>query len=133
MQEVITVFVRVEQAFSVKGQAGSATMLLFSGYAEGENFKGKILPGAVDCQKAGANGFTLSARYILEGKDREGKECKIFIENNGAPDETGEIHTKPLVYTDSDCLKWLETTPLTGHISEQEGMLAIHICAEGNI
>ena len=41
MQEIITVFVRVEQAFSVKGQTGSATMLLFSGYAQGENFKGK--------------------------------------------------------------------------------------------
>ncbi len=130
MKEVITVFVRVEQAFSVKGEAGSATMLLFSGYAEGENFKGKILPGAVDCQKAGADGFTLSARYILEGEDCEGKSCRIFIENNGTADETGTIHTKPHVYTDSGCLKWLETASLTGHISEQEGMLAIHICAD---
>lgn len=132
MQEVITVFVRVEQAVSVKGYTGGATMLHFSGYAQGEYFKGKILPGAVDCQKTGADGFTLSARYILEGEDREGKGCRLFIENNGAPDEAGVIHTRPLVYTDSACLKWLETTPLTGRISEQEGMLAIHICAEGN-
>lgn len=130
MREVITVFVRVEQAFFVKGQTGSANMLLFSGHAEGEDFKGKILPGAVDCQKAGADGFTLSARYILEGEDIQGKSCKLFIENNGAPDEAGVIHTRPLVYTDSDCLKWLETAPLTGHISEQEGMLAIHICVD---
>lgn len=130
MQEVITVFVRVEQAFSVQGQAGSATMLLFSGYAQGENFNGKILPGAVDCQKTGAEGFTLSARYILEGEDGAGKSCKLFIENNGTADEAGVIHTKPLVYTDSDCLKWLETVPLTGHISEQDGVLVIHICAE---
>ena len=78
MQEVITVFVRVDQSFAVKGQTGGATMLLFSGYAEGENFKGRILPGAVDCQKTDINGFTLSARYILEGEDKEGKNCKIF-------------------------------------------------------
>ncbi len=130
MQEVITVFVRVEQAFAVRGQAGSATMLLFSGYANGDNFKGKILPGAVDCQKTDVNGFTLSARYILEGEDGEGKNCKIFIENNGATDEKGTIHTKPLVYTDSDSLKWLETAPLTGHISEKDGMIIIHICIE---
>jgi len=130
MQEVITVFVRVEQVFTVKGQAGSATMLLFSGYAESENFKGKILPGAVDCQKTNADGFTLSARYILEGEDREGKNCKIFIENNGAPDEKGTIHTKPIVYTDSDFLKWLETVPLTGYISEKDGMIIIHICTK---
>ena len=130
MQEVITVFVRVDQSFAVKGQTGGATMLLFSGYAEGENFKGRILPGAVDCQKTDINGFTLSARYILEGDDKEGKNCKIFIENNGAPDEKGVIHTKPFIYTDSDSLKWLETAPLTGHISEKDGMIIIHICSE---
>lgn len=130
MQEVITVFVRVDQSFAVKGRTGGATMLLFSGYAEGENFKGRILPGAVDCQKTNADKFTLSARYILEGEDREGKNCKIFIENNGASDEKGVIHTEPLIYTDSDSLKWLETVPLTGHISEKDGMIIIHICTK---
>ncbi len=133
MGEIITVFVQVGQAFTVKGRAGSATMLLFSGYAEGEYFRGRILPGAVDCQKADEDGFMLSARYILDGEDKNGNNCKIFIENNGVADKNGEIHTKPLIYTDSDCLKWLETTPLEGYISEEKGILVIHICAKENV
>ena len=91
------------------------------------------MPGAVDCQKAGVDGFTLSARYILEGEDSAGKSCKLFIENNGAADKTGAIHTKPLLYTDSECLKWLETTPLIGYISGQGEVVEIHICKDEGI
>ncbi len=127
MKEVLTIFVRIEQTISVEGQAGSAAIVLFSGYAESEYFRGNILPGAADCQKSNATGFVLSARYILEGLDCAGKHCKIFIENNGSPDETGMIRTKPIVYTDSDSLKWLEHAILEGHISEEKGTVIIHI------
>ena len=36
MKEVLTIFVRIEQTISVEGQAGSAAIVLFSGYAESE-------------------------------------------------------------------------------------------------
>lgn len=133
MKEVITVFVRVEQTFFVEGQAGSAALVLFSGYAESEYFRGNILPGAADCQKSNSTGFILSARYILEGLDCEGNRCKIFIENNGSSDKTGMIRTKPMIYTDSDCLKWLENALLEGYISEEKGMIIIHIMVKENL
>ena len=129
-KEILTVFVQTGQAVSVKGHTGGATLLSFSGYAESEHFRGKILPGAVDCQKTGPAGFTLSARYVLEGTDSGGRDCRIFVENNGVLDKNGAIHTRPVVYTDSDCLKWMETTPLVGDVSEENGMLMIHIYEE---
>lgn len=126
---VLKIDVLLDEIFNVEGTAGKATMILFHGSCDCENFKGKILPGGVDTQKetAGKPRF-LSARYILEGKDCEGKDCHIFIENNGetAPiSDGGIIHTKPIIYTDSDALKWMETADLKGTVEAAPGGVTI--------
>ena len=50
----------------------------------------------------------------------EGNACRIFIENNGAVQKDGQITTKPLIYTDSKALAWLEQADLTGHVQPAE-------------
>lgn len=92
-------------------EGNTVTMINFHGTIESDIFKGKVLSGGVDTQvvKNGKGG--LSARYMLEGVDEDGKACKIFIENNGdfPADPKDELRTKPMFMTDSEKLKWLET------------------------
>ena len=117
----------------VKGKTGEACMIFFHGTVSGPWFTGKILPGGVDTQKqkAGEKRF-LSARYILEGKDRAGNACRIFIENNGTQGEDGVIRTRPLVYTDSEELSWMERAVLAGEIEDtgERGHIVIRIGRE---
>ena len=131
--EILTIDVLLKEFNEVKGHKGEALMILFDGYCHSEIFDGVILNGGVDTQRqdAGSNLRTLSARYILQGKDFEGKECHIFIENNGTSDG-GRFATTPKILTDSDALKELEDTDLVGSISstDEEGHIQIHICVK---
>lgn len=130
-KEVLTVNVQLTKFEEVKGQNGEALMIHFGGDATGEYFSGKILPGGVDTQKEiSGNGRLLSARYILSGKDFKGNECKIFIENNGEFDENGNIITKPIIFTDSKALGFLEEADITGTITEIPGGVQIHLWME---
>ncbi len=126
---VLEINVLLDEVIDVKGNSGCATMILFHGSSDCSNFKGKILPGGVDTQKeaAGDSRF-LSARYILEGIDCEGKACRIFIENNGEVKQLsggGVIKTKPVIYTDSEALKWMETADLSGTVTGAPGGVTI--------
>ncbi|WP_051212940.1 DUF3237 family protein [Butyrivibrio fibrisolvens] len=131
--EILTIDVLLKEFNEVKGHKGEALMILFDGYCHSEIFDGVILNGGVDTQKqdAGSNLRTLSARYILQGKDFEGKECRIFIENNGMSDG-GRFATTPKILTNSEALKELEDTDLVGSISstDEEGHIQIHICVK---
>ena len=131
--EILTIDVLLKEFNEVKGHNGEALMILFDGYCHSDIFDGDILNGGVDTQKqdAGNNLRTLSARYILQGKDFEGKECRIFIENNGMSDG-GRFATTPKILTDSEALKELEDTELVGSISstDEEGHIQIHICVK---
>ncbi|MCR4636768.1 MAG: DUF3237 family protein [Butyrivibrio sp.] len=131
--EILTIDVLLKEFNEVKGHKGEALMILFDGYCHSEIFDGVILNGGVDTQRqdAGSNLRTLSARYILQGKDFEGKECRIFIENNGTSDG-GRFTTTPKILTDSEALKELEDTDLVGSISgtDEEGHIQIHICVK---
>ena len=131
--EILTIDVLLKEFNEVKGHKGEALMILFDGYCHSEIFDGIILNGGVDTQRqdAGSNLRTLSARYILQGKDFEGKECRIFIENNGTSDG-GRFATTPKILTDSEALKELEDTDLVGSISstDEEGHIQIHICVK---
>jgi hypothetical protein len=131
--EILTIDVLLKEFNEVKGHNGEALMILFDGYCHSDIFDGDILNGGVDTQKqdAGSNLRTLSARYILKGKDFEGKECRIFIENNGTSDG-GRFTTTPKILTDSEALKELENTELVGSISStgEEGHIQIHICVK---
>lgn len=129
-KEVLTINVRIKEALEVKGSTNGATMILFDGDCDCDNFKGKILPGGVDTQRIGEDGrVKLSARYIMEGVDYTGKSCRIFIENNGEIQSDGRIVTSPCILTDSDTLKYLETAALTGTVEGAPDGVVIHIFA----
>ncbi len=128
MKPVLTIDVELDEIYEVNGTAGKASMLLFHGECDCENFKGRILPRAVDTQKEPAGEpRLLSARYILEGKDSSGDNCRIFIENNSVPNSE---YTSPVIYTDSSNLKWLESANLYGSITSKEGGVIIKIYCE---
>jgi hypothetical protein len=132
-EEVLTVNVKVESAFDVKNENGdSAVMILFSGDVTGKYFEGKVLPGGVDTQIIGKSGsrHTLSARYILEGKDHTGENCRIFIENNGNFGNTPEgimFRTYPKIITDSKALEFLNGDLLVGEGYPAENGVTIKI------
>ena len=128
-EAVLTVDVVLDEIIEVNGSRGKAAMILFHGESDCENFKGKVLPGGVDTQKEPVGEKRLlSARYVLEGKDNAGKECRIFIENNGVVGESGaDIKTTPVIYTDSEALKWLETADLYGTVQGRPGGVLISI------
>lgn len=128
--EILTIDVILKEVNEVKGHSGEACMILFDGYCHNDIFNGDILNGGVDTQRQEAGSLlrTLSARYILKGKDFEGNDCKIFIENNGTANG-GQFTTTPKILTDSSALKPLESYDFVGSISdtEEEGHIKIHI------
>lgn len=131
-KEVLTIYVKVTEALEVKGKIGEAAMLFFGGTVDCDNFKGIILPGGIDTQKEFYGGNrVLSARYILEGEDKAGKKCKIFIENIGTADDSGRVETTtPRIITDSEYLSFLETSKLEGTIELENPVdrgIIIHI------
>ena len=127
-ESVLRIYVSITEIFETIGSDGIVKMLLFDGYCDCEHFKGKILPGAVDTQRIRQDGsVTLSARYMLEGTDRDGQDCHIFIENNATASEGKETITKPDISTDSPNLKWLETSELYGELVTEDSQLVILI------
>lgn len=89
------------------GPAGGVVMIPFDGTATGEMFNGRVLPGGVDTQRIDVNGILhMSARYMLEGTDRAGAPCKIFVENSAAfpKDAPMPFYTVPVFTTDSPSL-----------------------------
>jgi hypothetical protein len=95
------------QVSQLKGPAGEVLMIPFSGTAKGEIFNGRILPGGVDTQTVDQNGVRhMSARYMLEGINKNGEQCRIYIDNNGwFPGEmTMPFKTIPTFFTDSKIL-----------------------------
>ena len=103
----IHVSIRGEDKTEFFGPTGGVIFIPFSGTAEGEIFHGAVRPGAVDCQRVNAAGVKhMCAKYVLEGKDKAGKPCCIFIENNGwyAGEVPDGFATVPTLFTDSEVL-----------------------------
>jgi len=106
---IFEVIVQIDpaQVSPLKGPAGEVVMIPFSGTVAGEIFNGKVLPGGVDTQTVDQNGVRhMSARYMLEGVDARGQQCRIYIDNNGW--FTGPMSlpfkTIPTLMTDSPTL-----------------------------
>ncbi len=132
MEEILRVYVKIEESFEVNGQKINVNMLHFSGHAESKYFKGVILPHGIDLQRGEVGRpMNLSARYILEGEDYKGNKCRLFIENNGSNNDAGEMVTKPIIVTDSKVLAWMEEAELVGNLSFEEEMVVIHIYKVG--
>ena len=109
-------------AYAVKGHTMDVVMIPFTGEAHGPYFTGRVLGTGCDTQKYGKDGRgRLSARYMLEGRDAAGAECRVFIENEGE----GEWH--PKLVTDSECLKAWEETPLRATVEPAENGVTVRI------
>ena len=87
---------------------GKVVFIPFGGEVNSELFCGKIRPGAADVQVTNAAGIRhMCAKYIFEGKDYTGAECKLFVENNGffePGNQPRPFHACPVFMTDSAAL-----------------------------
>ena len=100
----ITVEIDAAQVSLVNSPVGEVVMIPFNGTVTGELFQGRILPGGVDVQTVDQNGVRhMSARYILEGNDKTGQPCRIFVDNNGwfSGETVMPFKTIPTFRTDS--------------------------------
>lgn len=125
MKKFLSINVNCTNSLEVTKGKSTIRQIFFDGSAEGEEFNGNILPGGIDTQKyiEGKAG-SLSARYILEGTDKAGKPCRIFIENNAVD---GEEYTKPVLFTDSEVLEYINRSEFAGKIKTDGGKLVIEI------
>lgn len=128
-KRILELKVYLDESLEVKGRTGQATMVLFHGEVESEWFSGKTLPSAVDTQTIWKDQpWQVSARYILEGTDKEGNPCRMFIENNGGMEENGQdIYTTPRILTNSPALQWLENADIYGTVEGKEDYISIQI------
>jgi len=122
--DLFTVYVNCYDSHEVCCGETLYKQILFDGIVKGEYFTGKVLKGGVDTQVIDRDfKGTLSARYMLEGVDSEGKQCRIFVDNSAA---AGEQVTRPVCHTDSKALAPLFTQGLTGRmVSDEEGFKII--------
>ena len=128
--EVLRILIKPTGSNEIHFRNEAFNMVLFEGECDCENFKGKILPGGVDTQYYYAEGMgRISARYMLEGVDKEGKPCKIFIQNEGEH-EHRFLPTTPKVYTDSEALSWMQDADLIGYMIFEEDKLFVSICTK---
>lgn len=124
MIKLFDVYVDIIDTISVKGKLHDVCMLSFTGKVSGRYFNGKVIGTGVDTQYSSKEGhMLLSARYMLEGKDIDGKECRCFIENNGSFD-TGFV---PKIVTDSRALAEFEDAELKAEIITEENGVVVSI------
>ena len=104
LDPVLSIHVKLDGSYEVKGGQRSINMIPFHGNADCGLFKGEILPGGVDTQyyPNGRQGM-LSARYMLEGSDLCAKKCRLFTDNKAATGVEPMV-TTPEIVTDSRAL-----------------------------
>lgn len=80
----IHIFADDSQVSNLESPYGCVTMIPYTGKVESELFTGEILPGAADVQVETQDQVrNMCAKYMFQGKDQEGRQCKLFVENNG--------------------------------------------------
>lgn len=123
---LLTIDVTCTGCESVRGSNADINMVPFTAEAHGEDFTGSTVGCGVDTQRFDKTSgiFTLSARYMLEGTDREGNKCRLFIDNSNRGD--GGLH--PIVVTDSPALADWQDAPLTAEvIPAEDGKVTVKI------
>ncbi|MCI7349164.1 MAG: hypothetical protein MSH60_00235 [Ruminococcus sp.] len=120
---IVTINVTTYEAQVLDGNNTKVVMIPFSAEAVGEYFKGKTVENGVDTQIISADSFSLSARYMLEGVDRSGEKCRLFIENNG----TSLYNCVPKIFTDSTELDFLENARLKADVECVENGVIVKI------
>ena len=106
---LLEIQVRTLPSQRVNGKTRDILMIPFTGTASGPWFTGQVIGQGMDTQKISKAGkAALSARYMLEGTDKSGQSCRVFIENQGCP-QSGLV---PRIVTDSPLLRPWETADL---------------------
>ena len=124
---LLEIHVNILDTLRVNGASRDIAMIPFTGIAGGPWFTGKVIGPGVDTQKIGKDGrAVLSARYMLEGTDKSGQTCRVFIENQGSFD-TG---FKPLIVTDSALLSDWETAELYAAVEGAPGGVLVRVFRE---
>ncbi len=125
-KSILTINVRTYAAEVLGSDSARVVMIPFDGEAVGEYFCGKTVGQSVDTQISKEGSFSLSARYMLEGTDFNGNKCRLFIENNG----TSMDNCKPVIYTDSRALSFLENALLSSDAECVENGVIVRIYME---
>lgn len=124
MELLMEIEIRIKGSQFVAGHTKDICMIEFDGTATGPYFNGEVISTGVDTQKIEkTKEMLLSARYMLEGTDAAGNNCRIFIENNGSDFD----NCKPTVYTNSPLLAEWETSDLSAKVIPQEGGVKIQV------
>ena len=124
MKLLLTIQVTLLEPCTVNGGARGVVMIPFTGYAEGDYFNGEIVGTGVDTQMIEGNQLvSLSARYMLSGRDHTGEECRIFIENNGSSLD----HCIPALVTDSKALASWQQASLVSKVTPTENGVVVRI------
>lgn len=82
---ILEILVETDSAGTVEldSEIGHVKMIPFKGTVNCPLFTGIVEPCGVDTQVTDQNEVRhMSARYMLTGKDAEGADCHIYIENN---------------------------------------------------
>jgi len=111
---------------NVSGADGAMAMMIgFTCSSNTRDFKAKGLDNFIDTRlQYRGQAQTLSARYILEGTDADGRKCRVYIENNGI--DVNGINTEPIIITDNPKWAWVEYAPLHGDSTMNNGF-KIHL------
>lgn len=124
MELLMVINVKTYDIQTVEGTYDKVVMIPFSAETDGELFRGKTIENGVDTQHISPDGsVTLSARYMLVGRDRKGNECRVFIENCGDALD----NCRPNIVTDSPELSFLETEELVSMVEPCEGGVTVRI------
>lgn len=116
------------ESVAMKFDGGEVLMIPFKGHVDGPLFFGHVVPCGVDTQIVNAAGVRhMSARYMLVGKDIDGQESSIYVDNNGWFDDatkTMPFHTVPTFYTNSKRLApYLHQNQFVGvGVNEEDGL-----------
>lgn len=130
MKDILDINIIVTDVAEVQGEDSLVKMLAFNGMCDGEYFEGTVLPGGMDVQTIRPDGTgTVSARYMLAGKDAEGNDCKIYVDNTGVIDEAGNMRTTPKIVTDSKALFWMQKEALRCRFEMRGEEFHVIICA----
>lgn len=102
LEYMMGIDVRTGEGTTLSAPTGTINIIPFTASVDSHYFKGSTVGTGCDTQKYGVSGSPcFSARYMLSGKDSAGKDCKIFVENNGNSLE----NCTPTIFTDSEALK----------------------------
>ena len=129
-QPALEILVDVDRAAIVEfdSEIGRVRLIPFGGSVDCDLFRGIVEPCGVDTQITNQSEVRhMSARYVLTGKDADGQDCHIYVENNAWFTDGAQpkpFHTVPTFITDSKRLApYLHTNQFIGEgLRDERGL-----------